>query len=290
MFLRVWRHPVNRADLPGAIARLFAYLVTCRFGLGAAPLPLPFANETWLFCDRRCHEAAALRLLVLKDFGAMSFVAHYLRPAEHFVDVGAGLGSYSVLAAAVADARVTAFEPAAETAAALMRNVAVNELAELVQCRRIGISDLCGWGRLSVASGGSLRVEPCVEGEGAVQLQRLDAALGDDAAHVLKVDVCGDELEVLRGAQSSLQRPGLDAVIVGTGRGVTGMAPRWHRVCALLERYGFEPADYDPFERRLLRSAGLGDKCLFVRGWRAEVIMRRLERAAGFWPTEDLCV
>ncbi|CAM5302451.1 FkbM family methyltransferase [Thauera mechernichensis] len=290
MLLRVWRHPVNRADLPGAMARMFAHWVTCRLAVGAIPLPLPFANDTWLFCERRSREAAGLRLLVLKDFAAMSFVAHYLRPAEHFVDVGAGVGSYTVLAAAVTAARVTAFEPAEAAAAALMRNVAFNELAGLVKCRRIGVSDASGRGYFPPAAGGRLRADPCAEGEGVVRLQRLDEALGDDVAQVLKVDVCGDELEVLRGAQLTLQRPGLDAVIVGTGRGCRGLAPRWHRVCALLERHGFEPADYDPFERRLLRPAGLSDKGLFVRGRRADAIMRRVERAEGFWPTEDLCV
>jgi hypothetical protein len=47
----------------------------------------------------------------LHEFSEMGFLLHLLRQNDLFVDVGANLGSYTVLASAVCQARNIAFEP-----------------------------------------------------------------------------------------------------------------------------------------------------------------------------------
>lgn len=291
MLLRAWKHPVNRFALTSAVRRVFAYLVTCR--LVGAPVPVPFANDTWLFCNRAGEEEAGLRLLVLRDFAEMSFVAHFLRPGEHFVDVGAGIGSYTVLAATVAQARVTAFEPAEPAASLLVRNVEFNRLGPAVRCLRVGLGDTPGHGRLGAGDAyGRIVLDPCAEPEASVAVKRLDDVLDGDSAHALKIDVSGDELAVLRGAHLTLQHPSLHAVVVSTekGRAAHTTSSRWHLISALLEKYGFTPADYDPVERCLLKPTFSGEKCLFVRAWCADTIRRRIMCAPEFWPTADMSV
>ncbi|WP_352821704.1 FkbM family methyltransferase [Mesorhizobium sp. M0898] len=62
----------------------------------------------------------------------MAFVLHFLRPDDNFLDVGANVGSYSVLASAVCGARTVAIEPDSTTIGFLTRNVNVNRIQSRV--------------------------------------------------------------------------------------------------------------------------------------------------------------
>jgi FkbM family methyltransferase len=259
----------------------------------SGPVVFPFANDTWLFFDRRGPEAAELRLLVLKDFEVMSFVAHFLRPGDHFIDVGAGIGSYAVLAAGVGGAHVTAFEPSDVVIAALHRNVGLNALQGSIDCLALALGDVAGPGRFVSEPGLAPRIviDPCAEQMDVVPVCRLDDLIsGEKRPCLLKIAASGDELRVLRGAYATLEGPGVEAVIVATEKLPWGAHARWHRICALLEKHGFVPAVYDPFRRRLLRDGERGRKCLFVREPSVEAISRRLGSARRFWAGSTLCV
>jgi len=98
MLMRAWRHPVTRSDRLGAYARYLSWKLHASVVSG--PVLVPFVNETLLLAEPLSRETRELSLLVLKDPEAMAFVAHFLRGDEYFVDVGASIGSYAVLAAA----------------------------------------------------------------------------------------------------------------------------------------------------------------------------------------------
>src|SRR5207248_910045 len=68
------------------------------------------------------------------EVAEMAFVLHVLRPSDKFIDVGANVGSYTVLAAGAVGSRVFAVEPIPTTFGFLRRNVALNGLGELVRC------------------------------------------------------------------------------------------------------------------------------------------------------------
>ena len=289
MFLRAWRHPVHQAGLHSALGRKVASLFAPHRSSG--PIAVPYVNGTWLFCDRRSEDAHILRLLVLKDFAAMSFIAHFLRPSDHFVDVGAGIGSYSVLAAVTSGARVSAIEPAAKEAALLSCNVIFNQLQPRVNVLRLGVAELSGRGVMQPNTSSPDRrfiVDPCADMQSSVPAHRLDEVLGKDGVQVLKIAAGGDELAVLRGAYGILARGSLYAVVVATPKRRDNTPPSSHRIDALLERHGFVAADYDPFERQLLKPGKAGGKRLYVRKWQADAIMRRLQQAGGFRPTTAL--
>ena len=59
----------------------------------------------------------------LHEFADMAFTLHFLRPDDLFMDVGANVGSYTLLASGVCKARTISFEPYPETMAALRRNI-----------------------------------------------------------------------------------------------------------------------------------------------------------------------
>ena len=71
----------------------------------------------------------------LHEFADMAFVLHFLRAGDLFADVGANVGSYTILASGVVGCRTVAFEPDPVTAAALERNINLNKIAERVELR-----------------------------------------------------------------------------------------------------------------------------------------------------------
>ena len=117
-------------------------------------------------------------------------------------DVGANVGFYSLLAARKA-AKVIAFEPLPENLAYLHRHVELNRLEERIEVCPAAASDHNGTGLFSVVPGnpseGSLRPY----GTLPVRTVRLDS-LGT-VPDLIKIDVEGNEHEVLRGAVETMR-------------------------------------------------------------------------------------
>jgi FkbM family methyltransferase len=123
-----------------------------------------------------------------------------LQTGNLFVDVGANVGTYSVLASSLG-ADVIAIEAAADTAALLRENVALNGgTVEVLECA-VGSS----LGSVSFTVGRD-SVNHVVHGSGTtnVVMRTLDEILGGREVSGMKIDVEGYELEVLRGAKSAL--------------------------------------------------------------------------------------
>jgi FkbM family methyltransferase len=149
-----------------------------------------------------------------------------LEPGELAVDVGANIGQMtSAMASAVgAEGRVIAFEPHPE----LFRHLAENadrwnraEEAGSIEPRNLGASSATGVAELGEGEGfgwntGTASMQ---DGPGAyvtsirVPVRTLDQELGDAAVGVLKVDVEGHELEVLRGAERLLSEKRIRDVV-----------------------------------------------------------------------------
>lgn len=143
------------------------------------------------------------------------FVRTVLRPGDVFVDVGANLGWFTLVASvAVGETgAVHAFEPRAETVARLLETVALNELEDLITTYPYGLADeetdgVLVWVSGTDNPGGSAVWSGAIPDnmeEQAIALRPLDA-LGFDRIDMLKIDVEGAELRVLRGARKTLEQ------------------------------------------------------------------------------------
>src|SRR5258708_35195041 len=63
----------------------------------------------------------------LHEFADMGFLLHVLEPEDTFIDVGANVGSYTILASGVCGATTIAFQPPPVTAAFLRRHIDMNK-------------------------------------------------------------------------------------------------------------------------------------------------------------------
>ncbi|MCL5445113.1 MAG: FkbM family methyltransferase [Actinobacteria bacterium] len=148
------------------------------------------------------HRTSAAKAIYanLPDYDEMRVWQRHLQPGDLFVDVGANVGTYSVLAASLG-ASVVAVE---DTAALLRENIELNgfNTVEVVQAAAGAVP-----GSVRYTSG--LDSVNRIDSTGAVEVEMvtLDQLIGSRTVAGLKVDVEGFELEVLKGATSALSRP-----------------------------------------------------------------------------------
>src|SRR5262245_48181443 len=93
----VLRHPLSRGRKFANLKRLFAWQIGSRLVPG--PVAINFVNATKLLVRPGMTGATGNIYVGLHEFPEMSFVLHFLRPSDLFVDIGANIGSYTVLAA-----------------------------------------------------------------------------------------------------------------------------------------------------------------------------------------------
>lgn len=279
LLLFVWQHPLNASGRWAAIGRVLRWQVAARLMPGL--IALPYVEGTSLFARRGMTGATGNWYCGLHEVHEMAFVLHLLRPGEHFLDVGANVGSYTVLAGGAVGARVTAVEPVPATYQHLQRNVALNELGERAHCWQLGLSEQPG--ELRFSSGLDTVNHVLAEGEDlpavTVPVVRLDDLVGDDVPVLIKIDVEGHELAVLRGGQQTLADPRLLAVIMETNGSGARYGVSDDLLTGVMRANGFVPFGYDPFARRLVVAAANSANTVFVRD-RAAV-----ESRAGSAPT-----
>lgn len=127
-----------------------------------------------------------------------------LRPGDLFVDVGANVGSYAIWAGELG-ADVIALEPAADTFALLLENIALNDYR--VEAIEAAAGAVCGTARFTTGLDSVNRLDPrgCVEAPAVmVDMVTVDSVIGDRSVAGMKVDVEGYEIDVLRGAEQAL--------------------------------------------------------------------------------------
>jgi FkbM family methyltransferase len=140
-------------------------------------------------------------------------ICSLLHPGDTFVDIGANNGYYTVIASkrVGAQGKVYSFEPARAAYERLTQNIALNGLSN-VKAFQIALSSSGGVGKLfhSQLEDGQNSVRPDAVGgrtwsmSESVVLLTFDEALPDLPVSVVKIDVEGLELEVLRGMGTTI--------------------------------------------------------------------------------------
>jgi len=139
-----------------------------------------------------------------------------------FLDVGSGIGTYSLIAGRRRGAQVHLFEPVAENVATIHRNLAVNGIHD-AQVNPVVVSDRCGSADLERGENLYVTRVARVYGSatrGEVPAITLDQYLADHAIdHVdfLKVDVEGHEGAVLAGAERALREQTIGILVLEAG-------------------------------------------------------------------------
>ncbi len=241
-----------------------------------------FVND--LVIEVRHGRAAATGVLYLglPEVESMTFFAHALRPGDTLLDIGANIGTYSVLAAGVTGCRVVAMEPVPDTYALLVSNLRRNSLLSLAEPMNVAASDRAGTVRMTHGEDSTNHVLGAAEAGGIeVPTARLDDLVTVNGPAFMKLDVEGHEQHVLAGATRLLADPRLQAIAMEfEGCGAKFGVDEAALYRSVLDR-GFESCAYDPQLRRLSQCMGGPSRrgnTIFVRDRAA--MQQRLEDAA----------
>lgn len=149
-----------------------------------------------------------------KEPGTLAWLEAEVKPGDVFWDVGANVGVYSLYAAKLG-AQVVAFEPHVGTAASLIRNIRRNGLADKITVITSPLSDEAGWVDFhyydceagssgsqidkAISETGKPFVPAITERKYGVTGRDLIIMRSDALPNLLKIDVDGQELRVLKG-------------------------------------------------------------------------------------------
>jgi FkbM family methyltransferase len=272
-------HPLTRDRKLAAFARYARWQLESRL---RAEVMIPWIEATRLAVRRGMHGATGNIYCGLHEFTEMAFVLHLLRAGDLFADIGANVGSYTVLAAGVRGARVIAVEPDPSASAALARNIALNRLGDRVSVKSVAVG--ASVGALAFSIGQDTTNHVVSEGDEDHQKVRqttADLLFADETPLAMKLDVEGYEAAVLAGARATLADARLKALIVelnGSGSRYGFDDQHTHR---FLLQSGFEPFDYHPFSRLLAHRAGISSQnTIYVRN--PDWVRHRLRTAPSF--------
>jgi len=129
-----------------------------------------------------------------------------LNPTGSVVDVGANIGNHSVYLGLFTNSpRIIAIEPYLKASEYLKGNIATNKLGDIV------VQEHCALGaansRVGLKPGPARNIGHTKVREGSdIALRPLDEVVMHDKVSIIKVDVEGYELEVLKGAAETLAR------------------------------------------------------------------------------------
>ena len=236
-------HPLTRDAQLGAWARFATWQVRSRLN---REVVMPWVGGQRLIVRRGMTGATGNLYFGLHEFMSMGFVLHFLREGDLFLDAGANIGSYTLLASGICRATTLAIEADADTSHDLARNIEINGLANLAKVLTVALGPSDGEAFFTTGRGAMNQVvSTSGENVRVVPQRSLDNIVGDDEPAMLKLDVEGFEEQVLSGAPRLLKKPGFKAILL------EGTSPQ---TLKLFEAHGFERAFYDPFTRLLQRT------------------------------------
>jgi FkbM family methyltransferase len=243
----VWeiaRHPANRGGRLAAERRAIEWHWRTRAGDGEAVVTVD--GLTRLVARPQQFSAVWTIYDGVHEWEELQFCLRYLRAGDHFVDVGANVGVFSTLVGTrIPGVRITAIEPFPPVREDLLANLALNDLSgDVVDVVDSAVSDTAGEATFEVLDRDVLnRLAPGSDGSTTgitVPVTTLDELVGDDPPALIKIDVEGSELLVMKGARRLLA-------------GANGAAPvllfEHAGYCA---HFGITPAEV----RAFLRSVG----------------------------------
>lgn len=144
-----------------------------------------------------------------------------LEPGMTFIDVGANIGQHTIIAAHLVGIRgtVIAFEPGSSMRARVLMNLNLNELSN-VDLRPIALGSAPGAAELYMPDATNDGESTLAKPKGRCQSEVVEIRTLDDEVTeikggcVLKIDVEGSEMEVLRGAEKFVRRVRPKAIFV----------------------------------------------------------------------------
>jgi FkbM family methyltransferase len=223
---------------------------------------VPFVSGTFLMAKKGMTGATGNIYCGLHEFNDMAFLLHFLRAEDTFADIGANIGSYTVLASGVCGAATLSIEPVPQTFHFLKNNIAVNEIEGLVTAFNIAAGEkkekILFTASLDTVNHAVADNEKEAGETISVDVMPFDDLVENKEIRLVKIDAEGFETAVLAGMNRVLESSALKAIIIelnGSGLRYGYDDESIHRK---LLGFGFKPYSYDAFQRKITEEQSFG--------------------------------
>jgi len=226
-------HPANEGERVSALFRSARFQARGRVLRRRTLARLGERSAIWA----ELHRQAASKVVYANppDHPEMLVWQRVLQPGDLFVDVGANVGSYVIWAGELG-AEGVALEPAADTYALLVENVALNGYP--IKTIQAAAGATAGTARFTSGRDTVNRLDP--EGSVEATVMTIDSIVDDRIVAGLKIDVEGFEIDVLRGCEHALSEHRIRLIqLEWNETSMAAVGADRQSVVDLLDKYGY---------------------------------------------------
>jgi len=200
-------HPLTKNEKLSSLIRYCTFHLRYKNG---EEIAIPFSGGHLIISKGEGSQAHYFTHL--EDYEEMAFLLHFLRANDQFIDVGANIGAYSILAASQIGCKTIAFEPSEKNYSILQANLHLNNLQEFIEIHNFALGE-----KNETKTIGTKGALTYITNNQNLDLQKIEIQRLDDFAEyaqIIKIDVEGFEEFVLKGAEQVLNHPDTHAVIL----------------------------------------------------------------------------
>jgi len=249
IIFRISEHPENQGRRLRRLALFLAWQVWQRSV--KRPWVIKLCEGRRLYLHPHSVGSSGVLYYGLPERKSMRFVLDYLKTGDGFLDVGANVGVYSLLASSIPGVQVVAFEPASLAYERTLANVRLNEVASSVTVLPYAVGARSGKVLMTVDLDAMNHIVEDSEVLGPARVETVERRALDELTcpplpgrvNLIKIDVEGLEADVLRGAEQLLSRDS-PAIIVEANAPI--------EIRAALMQWGYQFVEYLPETRDLV--------------------------------------
>lgn len=241
--LFVFSHPKNRGKLIETIVRLIWW--KCNQLWWQFPAVVSIAPGIQCLCYPSSSFGSLIVYTIWPEFNEMKHVYETLESNDIFIDVGAGLGDFSLIAASkITKGHIFAFEPNQKAADQFKQNIALNHIEKRITLSTEAIADKDGWVYFNANQTTELSQIVNSKGNHALRVKSttLDSFCKKNKVSqisLLKIDVEGAELRVLRGCQNLLKKGLIKKILLEVNPKSENLGNQTNETLAFLKQFGF---------------------------------------------------
>ncbi|MDF5714040.1 MAG: FkbM family methyltransferase, partial [Rhizonema sp. NSF051] len=224
--------------------------------LSQLSLDIQLLSQVKIRCYPDSRSAAAVLYCGLYEYDEMNFLLRYLRDEDSFLDVGANVGVYTLIAATIIkNGSIYSFEALPKNFARLEENLKINQF-EQVKPYAIAVSDMIGTTALNLAEGDSMPfiTSTATDNTITVPTDTLDNLFQNHSLANLtlaKMDIEGAEILAIKGATYMLKQQRPYVWILEINDAVNNFGHQKQDVVDLLQDYGYGLYRYDADSNQL---------------------------------------
>jgi len=244
------KHPLTKASPVKGLFRYLMFNITQT--VSKRPRVFNWINGLKFYAEKGDAGLVGNIYYKLMDYEDSMFLIDHLKAEDVFVDVGANLGHYTMLASGVCKSKSIAIEPIENTIIKLKENIKLNKLEEAVTILNYGVGHknetLNFTTNKTVMNSVSL-----VENENTIKIEvkTLNELLKNENPTFIKIDVEGYEYNVLKGASEVLNNNSLKYLLVEFNDSGSKFNLKDEDVFNIIKSYGFLPIRYNVNEKKI---------------------------------------